>query len=239
MKDEEILEEMKSEKVIKVERIMKKIDGVLTKTSSLILTISTALRPDKIKVGFLYVPTRPYYPRPMRCFQCLRYGHLGRDCKAEKTCVNCGDNFHGDDCTKKAKCVNCQKPHEATSPDYDMWRKETAIIHLRIGNNIPYRDARKLYEQQNQTRLSYASTTALGADGCKCKCTCNKTPENFRTTEVVSATPQPIQNTPEPTGITEIADEERTPTNTAKSQASTSEDNTPPPPKQKKKTKQL
>lgn len=228
MKDEEILEEMREEKVIKVERIMRKIDGVLTKTPSLILTISSPYRPEKIKVGFMLLPTRPHYPRPMRCFQCLKYGHLGRDCKADKTCANCGDLFHGEDCTREAKCINCQKSHKAVSPDCDVWKKETEIIRLRIDQNISYLDAKRIFEQRNSSRESYASKTAFGNNRIIPLC---NSPKIIETQSVETQTDEcSFKNAK----LTDNVDDEETPTNTARSHTSTSEESRPPSPKQKR-----
>ncbi|XP_053691363.1 uncharacterized protein LOC128739887 [Sabethes cyaneus] len=232
MKEEDILEEMREEKVIKVERIMKKVGDILIKTASLILTISAPNRPEKIKVGFMRVQTRPHYPRPMRCFQCLKYGHLGRDCKAAKTCANCGDNFHGDNCNKETKCINCQKPHKATSPDCDIWKKEKDIIRLRIDQNLSYLEAKKIFDLQNTSKSSYASKAVLNANGCKCQCTCQKTSDNTAITETQLYNKQPSRNARLQASIPIKNDDEGTPTNTAKSSTS---DNSPAiSPKQKR-----
>ncbi|XP_058816037.1 uncharacterized protein LOC131679343 [Topomyia yanbarensis] len=179
LNDEEILEGLREQKVTKVERIMKKVDGELVKTSNFILTMSVPVRPEKIKVAFISVPTRPYYPRPMRCFQCLRYGHLGRDCKSVKICANCGDNYHEGKCVKPVKCVNCEEQHPATSPNCPIWRKETDIVRVRIDQDISHYEARKIVEARMPIGPSYAEKAAVGAAGCKCKCTCIRTKENI------------------------------------------------------------
>ncbi|XP_058811027.1 uncharacterized protein LOC131675916 [Topomyia yanbarensis] len=195
MKDDEILEELRPQKVIKLDRIKRKVDGELVETSSIILTLSISIPPPEIKIGFIVVPTRPYYPRPMRCFQCLAFGHLGKHCKREKTCANCGDKHHGDDCRKTQKCVNCEGAHESISPQCPVWIKETKIVRLRIDQNIPFYEARRLVEQSEPPQEKYADIAAktaasVNTSNCKCKCTCDKTTHELR-----EKTPEPIATT--------------------------------------------
>lgn len=49
-----------------------------------------------------------------RCFNCQRYGHLQRDCKADLVaCGKCAEHHRTSECVSKVwKCVNCSCPHQ-------------------------------------------------------------------------------------------------------------------------------
>ncbi|GFV11934.1 uncharacterized protein TNCV_2521551 [Trichonephila clavipes] len=73
--DEEILENMRDQKVCAVWRITIRKDGQMLNTKHLILTFSTPDLPQYVKMAYLRCPVREYIPNPLRCFNCQRYGH--------------------------------------------------------------------------------------------------------------------------------------------------------------------
>ena len=72
----------------------------------------------------------PSIPLPLRCMNCMRFGHHQTNCKKEKACINCGENYHEDEqkeklnCPNKTKCVNCDGQHASTSRDCPKFIKE-------------------------------------------------------------------------------------------------------------------
>jgi hypothetical protein len=66
--------------------------------------------------------------RVTRCFNCQRYGHIGRACKNPAACAECAENHTIDKCTKgpeaKRKCVSCNGDHRAGSLHCSVERKE-------------------------------------------------------------------------------------------------------------------
>ncbi|XP_058817572.1 uncharacterized protein LOC131680874 [Topomyia yanbarensis] len=170
--DEVILENLRDQGVTTVYRIMRKQGDSMVKTSTFILTISKAIMPQDNKVGFQNVVTRPYYPRPMRCFQCMQYGHLGKDCKQQKVCANCSEQYHGDNCQRPAKCANCKQNHSTISVDCPIWQRENDIVRVKIDNGISYWEAKKIVDRRTQPEQSFANVVAAGTRKCKCKCSC-------------------------------------------------------------------
>ncbi|XP_058839756.1 uncharacterized protein LOC131695305 [Topomyia yanbarensis] len=170
--DDEILENLREQGVTSLYRIMRKQGEIKVKTATFVLTISKATMPEDIKVGFQKVATRPYYPRPMRCFQCLQYGHLGKDCKQEKVCVNCSEKYHGDKCDRPARCANCEQAHATTSLECPTWQRENDIVRTKIDNGISYYEAKKIVDSRKQPERRFANVVASGIGGCKCKCSC-------------------------------------------------------------------
>lgn len=224
--DNEILSELKSEGVIKLDRIKKKINGNLINTSSFILTFATTVRPEKIKIGFLIVPTRVYYPRPIRCFKCMKFGHIGKECQREKICENCAEPFHGDECSRKQKCVNCNLDHRTTSPDCPAWIKENEIIRIKTDMEISHFEAKNIVEREAKSKETYANKISFGTRNCSCKCTCQltsksnpnetenlnpKEPEDPKTTHTNPATSAAINPGPSTSTTSITFSEEPTP----------------------------
>lgn len=45
----------------------------------------------------------------IRCYNCLRFGHIAKNCKnTEVTCGKCAENHKTEACTSlEKKCINC------------------------------------------------------------------------------------------------------------------------------------
>ncbi|GFU89521.1 uncharacterized protein TNCV_4802831 [Trichonephila clavipes] len=78
---EEILENMKAQKVCGLSRITIRRDGQVLNTKLLILTFLTPGLPQSVKAAYTHSPVRPYIPNPVRCFQCQQYSHSKNICR--------------------------------------------------------------------------------------------------------------------------------------------------------------
>jgi hypothetical protein len=61
--------------------------------------------------------------RPLRCFNCQRYGHVASVCRSQRRCCRCGssDELHPKKCITPPSCCNCSGEHPANHrdcPDY-------------------------------------------------------------------------------------------------------------------------
>lgn len=157
-----IEEELKSQGVIGVRRLMKKVNGDLRKTAALLLTINSPNEPESIKIAYMNVPTRPYYPRPRRCFKCLKFGHIAVSCTAEQICFRCGEAYHDNNCEKTEKCVNCNtSDHCSTSNKCPQWIDETNIIKVKVDRKISFEEARKIVIDNKKQNFVEAITKSL------------------------------------------------------------------------------
>lgn len=156
--EKDIMEALAAQKVVGVRRITKLVDGRLRNTPLLILTIDSVTVPDYMKVGLLRVKTRPYYPKPMRCFNCLQFGHIKDKCKDSKICQNCAGPFHGDECEEPSKCACCGKQHGTLSRDCLITQEQHEICKIKAIQRVSFPEARRIYESTVNKR-SYAETT--------------------------------------------------------------------------------
>ena len=89
-------------------------NGEKQRANKLIVTFAQATLPKEIKAGYLKIPVQQYYPSPLRCFKCQKFGHYKSVCKRAATCVLCGQAEHdASPCGGPPKYVNCIGNHSA------------------------------------------------------------------------------------------------------------------------------
>lgn len=159
--DAAILTIVKEQGITEVKQIMKGPEDNKTPTGIFILTVKGICPPKEIKLGYLLLETRPWYPNPLRCFKCLKFGHTSKDCNSEKKCSKCGEAFH-DECNNEAKCVNCKNEHGAFAKECPVLAKEKQITKLKIDRNITFWEARNIVEEGLKTK--YSNTVKASID---------------------------------------------------------------------------
>lgn len=92
---EEILKELKSQIVINVKFITRRLDGHDGYTPTLILTFNSPTSPERVKIIYFSVCVWPYIPNPRWCFLCHAFGHTKTKCKKEKKCGQVGNEDIG------------------------------------------------------------------------------------------------------------------------------------------------
>ena len=125
-----------------------------------VLTIKGQNIPKKINIGYLKKETRPYIPKPQKCFQCQKFGHTKNSCKGKAVCAGCGEGQNKDGCQNDPKCVNYQGDHVAISRDCPKWKIEKDIVPLKYTEKIAFADARtRLQPSFDPSKDSYATVT--------------------------------------------------------------------------------
>lgn len=182
--DEVILREMKEQHVIAIKRLHKKVDEKMIETGNYILTFNTCRVPTEIKIAFQKINVYPSIPLPLRCMNCLRFGHHQANCKKEKCCINCGEQYHGNEdegksnCPNQTKCVNCDGQHLSTSRECPRFIREQQIQKIKITEELSMKEAIHKYNQRNPilskgTFASQIKETKIC--GCACRCQEGKT----------------------------------------------------------------
>ncbi|XP_055589130.1 uncharacterized protein LOC129741432 [Uranotaenia lowii] len=150
LSDKEILQELTSEHVVKVSRMSKKDKaGKSVDTGTFILTFDLNILPASINVGFYLCKVKPYIPSPLRCKNCLHYGHTKNHCKGNQACAMCGQMFHGSsECASLPKCINCSGDHSALSRTCPKYIDEMEIQRIRTNDRVSIGEARRRRRQQ-------------------------------------------------------------------------------------------
>lgn len=158
--ENELQTELEGQKVCEVKRITKFNNGVTTPTPLLILTISSTTPPSCINFGGLRIGTRRYYPTPMRCQTCLKFGHTKARCKDKIRCKKCSQEHTNENCSNDSYCINCKGNHVPTSRNCPCFKRETEITKMKIDRNISFPEAKKLYNEKIRSNNSYAEVVA-------------------------------------------------------------------------------
>ncbi|XP_064461770.1 uncharacterized protein LOC135371732 [Ornithodoros turicata] len=141
---EEILENLKSQKVIDVRKIKIRKNNEYITTRNTILTFDCPTLPERLKVGYLTAEVRPYIPNPLRCFKCNRFGHPSDACRGSACCARCSRQDHDSkECRGPDHCVNCAGDHPSYSRSCPNWKFEKEVMHIKVTQKLSYPEARK------------------------------------------------------------------------------------------------
>lgn len=183
MGEDEILEELADQHITEVRRLSKKVSPSSRLASVLVLKIHKPTAPQHICLGLIRKPTRPFYHRPTRCFNCLDYGHIGKSCKKARRCLNCCQAWHGEECSRPAFCLHCNEDHSINSPLCKKFKEEQEIVKIRIDRDIPFPQARRFYYEQRGSYSQVVQQRTNKPCGCRCSCgTVSQAQSNKKTT---------------------------------------------------------
>lgn len=143
--DDEMVEELNTQGVLAVKRLIIKRNGNEIHTSTFFITFNTPTLPKNIKAGYLNIPVRAYIPNPLRCYKCQKYGHGQNTCKGSLVCFRCGQRDHdGTTCQITQQCANCKGEHMASSKDCPMWTREKEVQKIKAERGCSFPEARRL-----------------------------------------------------------------------------------------------
>ena len=162
--EEFLMENIESTSIVKqVKRVKKKIikeDGsvVFADRQTIIITFEGNKTPPYVFINSCRREVSPYVYSVVRCFKCLRFGHVMAQCRSsEQRCKTCGITHEGDCEVTTPNCVHCQSnTHNALSKVCPSYQKEKAIKLKMAENNCSYKEAQNMILNPN----SFANITA-------------------------------------------------------------------------------
>ena len=144
--------------VLEARQILTKKEGKEVKTPLWVLTFDQPIPPVTLQVEYLRLEVRPFVRKPLRCFNCQKYGHQGKHCRGKKTCANCGKAEEHVVCPAEAWCPNCRESgHSATSKNCPRFLKEKLILEKMAQHGGSYFHVRDQLFPKTRTYLQAAS----------------------------------------------------------------------------------
>ena len=157
---DELQETLKSQNVIKVERMKKRVNGELVDTHRYIITFAKPDLPQSIKVAtWHHELIDVYIPKPMRCNKCQKLGHTAKNCRREEAvCAKCGQEGHiYRTCNNEPKCVLCSGPHPSTSNKCPSYIFKSEVLATQARMRCTFREAEdRIKLQYREENKSYS-----------------------------------------------------------------------------------
>lgn len=148
--EEQLLKELKSEvEIIGVKRFLRKMDGMLVPTPTVLLTFLSSTPPDHTIYDHIWFEVKKYVRPIQQCYTCYKFGHSKNSCKSKQVCSICSGDHFFKVCNNQdnIKCVNCKSTE-----------------HIAISSACPIKKV-KLNEIKDQIngKTTYASISSKSA----------------------------------------------------------------------------
>lgn len=180
--EDEILEELKTQKVTEIRKILRKQpsntednNSMLTETGLIIITFATHKLPEQLRIGYEAVRVRPYIPQPLRCRNCLRFGHPTTACKSTEICTVCSNTKHTNEnehCENQKSCLNCKNNPETDHQHSPLDRKcptflkQQELTAIKTTEKVDHKTALNIYHSRHGQliRSSYAKALSTATN---------------------------------------------------------------------------
>ena len=141
---EELQDALKDQQVSKIERMKRRVNGVLKDTHRHIITFNKPDLPQVIKItDWHHELIDLFIPNPMRCMNCKRLGHTKKWCRrTSPTCSKCAEEHHPAlGCNKPLRCVNCSEEHNALERKCPFYQFKCEVVATQTKKRISFPEA--------------------------------------------------------------------------------------------------
>ena len=136
--------------VLSVKRFTRKVSNngetpIYKNTGTVMVTFKGQKLPSSVTLCRVKCSVEPYVQRVVQCYNCLRYGHVSKQCKSKIRCNRCGGEHGADSCNSLTtiSCIHCKGEHISIShQNCPEFTKQKAIKTLMAHQNISYREAK-------------------------------------------------------------------------------------------------
>ena len=141
---QELQDALKDQQVSKIERMKRRVNGVLKDTHRHIITFNKPDLPQVIKLtDWHHELIDLYIPNPMRCMNCKRLGHTKKWCRrSSPTCSKCAEEHDPAlGCNKPLRCVNCSEEHNALERKCPFYQFKCEVLATQTRKRVSFPEA--------------------------------------------------------------------------------------------------
>ena len=143
-KIEEIEEVLRDQGATKVERMKRRVNGVLVDTHRHIITFNKPDPPPTIRISDWHFELLDLYiPTPMQCINCQKLGHTKNHCRrGAPVCARCAQEGHqARDCQNEPKCANCDGAHRSMDKKCPHYEYKSEVLATQTRQKCTYHEA--------------------------------------------------------------------------------------------------
>lgn len=144
-------------KIVNVKRMFRKVEDKLIPTGTIVVSFKGQRIPDQVVIERMVYDVDKYIPRVVQCLNCLRYGHISKQCKSKIRCQFCGEEHEKEVCPtqQNPQCILCGGAHPATDKNNcPIFVEQKSVKTLMALENLTYVEAKSKYNS------SYAGVVA-------------------------------------------------------------------------------
>lgn len=145
---EEVKSNLKGGILLNAQRLQATREGTKVDSQSVVLQFEGENIPKRVTIGYMSYYVRPYISRPLRCYNCQRFGHVAVKCKEKRRCARCGGNHDYGQCGEGvlSKCCNCGGEHSVAYGGCVVM-EAVQVQKVRVGQ-VSYAEAVRMVHNQ-------------------------------------------------------------------------------------------
>lgn len=125
-------------------------------TKTVLVTFKSQNLPKYIEINHVIFAVETYIEKVVLCYNCYRYGHLGKHCKSAPRCLKCKRNHQTNACLEATspQCFYCNGSHFTNAvTECPEFKRQKEIKKLMAQTNLSYKDA-----SEKTPKHTYADT---------------------------------------------------------------------------------
>lgn len=148
--EDELFRNLQGAEVSGVRRFKTMRDGERKDSTAVLVTFKEDALPQRVSLGFITYPVKPYDRPPFRCFKCQRFGHVAAVCRGDQRCGKCGGQHDRRECdSNELKCCNCGGSHMAGFRGCVHAVRAQQVEYIRRNESVSYAEAVKQLKESS------------------------------------------------------------------------------------------
>lgn len=162
--DEYLLENIESPNAVtSIRRFKRKIDidgeAVYIPRQTVLVSFEGNVLPPFVIINSVVCPVEKYIQKVVQCYNCLRYGHVAKQCKSSNTlCINCSKKKEENHSCKDPEdtfCFYCKSnDHKTIHKKCPVFEKQKQIKQFMSDNNVTYIEAKNWSDNSYISKIS-------------------------------------------------------------------------------------